>query len=47
MRTLARRADARGGFIHVPYVKGQGTPTLPLATIVTALEVAIATALRR
>jgi pyroglutamyl-peptidase len=47
MRTLARRADTRGGFIHVPYVKGQGTPTLPLATIVTALEVAIATALRR
>ena len=46
MRTLSRRRDVRGGFIHVPYVPGQGKPSLPLATIVTGLELAIATALR-
>jgi len=47
MRTLARQRRVRGGFIHVPFVKGQGTPSLPLATIVTALELAIATSIRR
>jgi pyroglutamyl-peptidase len=47
MRSLSRRAGVRGGFIHVPFVKGQGTPSLPLATIVEALELAIATAIRR
>lgn len=46
MRTLARRRGVRGGFIHVPFVRGQGTPSLPLATIVDGLTLAIATALR-
>lgn len=46
MRTLARRPGVRGGFIHVPFVKGQGKPSLPLATIVDGIELAIATALR-
>jgi len=45
MRTLSRRRGVRGGFIHVPYVRGQGKPSLPLATIVEGLELAIATAL--
>jgi pyroglutamyl-peptidase len=45
MRSLARRPGVRGGFIHVPYVAEQGTPSLPLATIVRGLELAIATSL--
>ncbi|MFT3700081.1 MAG: pyroglutamyl-peptidase I [Kofleriaceae bacterium] len=36
----------RGGFIHVPFARGQGKPSLPLATIVHALDIAIATAIR-
>jgi len=47
MRMLARRRGVRGGFIHVPYVRGQGKPSLPLATIVEGLELAITTSLRR
>jgi pyroglutamyl-peptidase len=46
MRMLARRQGVRGGFIHVPFVRGQGRPSLPLATIVGGLELAIATAVR-
>lgn len=46
MRMLARKQGVRGGFIHVPYVRGQGTPSLPLATIALGLELAIATSLR-
>jgi len=45
MRTLSRRPGVRGGFIHVPYVRGQGVPSLPIATIVAGLELAISTAL--
>ncbi len=45
MRMLARRRGVRGGFVHVPLVPEQGAPSLPLATIVDALELVIATAL--
>ncbi|MET0310669.1 MAG: pyroglutamyl-peptidase I [Burkholderiaceae bacterium] len=47
MHALAKkppRAGARGGFIHVPLIPSQGTPALPLETIVRGLEVAIAAA---
>ena len=33
--------SVRVGFIHVPYLPDQGTPNLPLAEIVRALEAAI------
>lgn len=33
--------SVRAGFIHVPYMVGQGTPNLPLETTVKALEIAI------
>ena len=46
MRTLARQRGVRGGFIHVPFVRGHGRPSLPLATIVDGLELAIATSVR-
>ena len=46
MRMLARRRGVRGGFIHVPFVRGQGRPSLPLSTIVAGLELAIATAVK-
>lgn len=41
----------RGGFIHIPYLPEQaarfpGAPALPLAMLVTALRIAVATALR-
>lgn len=32
----------RVGFVHVPWLPGQGTPNLPLETITAALEAAIA-----
>ena len=36
---------ARGGFVHVPYLPEQGSPSLPLEDMVRGLQVAIATAL--
>ena len=41
-----RWRPVRGGFIHVPWLPGQGEPCMPLAQIVGGLEVAIACALR-
>ena len=35
----------RGGFVHVPYLPEQGSPSLPLDDMVRGLQVAIATAL--
>lgn len=35
----------RGGFIHLPWLPGQGTPSMPLQQAVTALHAAIACAL--
>jgi pyroglutamyl-peptidase len=48
MHELATRpelADTRGGFVHVPWLPGQGEPSMPLERIVRGLEVAIACAL--
>ena len=47
MHQLARGAlnGTRGGFIHLPWLPGQGTPSMPLAQAVTALHTAIACAL--
>lgn len=39
------RPGARGGFIHVPLIPSQGTPALPLETIVRGLEIGVAAAL--
>ena len=39
------RLKARGGFIHMPYLPGQGLPCMPLDDIVLGLRVAIACAL--
>lgn len=36
----------RGGLIHVPWLPGQGQPSMPLEAIVRGLEIAIACALR-
>lgn len=35
----------RGGFIHVPFMPGQGTPYMPLADMVQGLRLAVACAL--
>ena len=48
MHELARRPGVRGGFIHVPFLPEQtktDAPSMPLAQIAGALEVAIATSL--
>lgn len=37
-------AGARGGFVHVPWLPGQGEPSLPLEAIVTGLRAALAAA---
>ena len=36
---------SRGGFIHVPWLPEQGTPSMPLADITRGLELAVRTAL--
>ena len=36
---------SRGGFIHVPWLPEQGTPSMPLADITRALKLAVRTAL--
>lgn len=44
-----RRRRIRGGFIHVPLLPsqaGRGQPSLPLATLVTGVRLAVAVALR-
>lgn len=48
MHTLARQrgnASTRGGFIHVPWLPGQGQPAMALEDIVKGLRVAVNTAL--
>lgn len=47
MHFLAREglAGTRGGFIHVPWLPEQGSPSLPLVQIVAGLRVAIGCAL--
>ncbi|QET03099.1 pyroglutamyl-peptidase I [Cupriavidus pauculus] len=51
MHALARRKlDARGGFIHIPYLPEQaarhpGAPSLALETLIAGLRVAVATTL--
>jgi pyroglutamyl-peptidase len=48
MHELAGRAElrgARGGFVHVPWLPGQGQPSMPLDEIVEGLRLAIAYAL--
>jgi len=48
MHELAVNKDlqgVRGGLIHVPWLPGQGQPSMPLAQIVAGLKVAIACAL--
>ncbi|MCX6950959.1 MAG: pyroglutamyl-peptidase I [Verrucomicrobia bacterium] len=50
MHALRRRRAVRGGFIHVPFLPeqaGKGQPSLPLATMVEAITLAVETALRR
>lgn len=48
MHALATRrgwSHIRGGFIHVPWLPEQGTPSMPLADIVRGLRVAVRVAL--
>lgn len=50
MHALATRRGfkrARGGFIHVPWLSGQGEPSMPLDEMVRGLRVAIRSALTR
>ena len=49
MHRLATRPPAaavRGGFVHLPWIDGQGTPSLPQASLERGLCEAIQTALR-
>lgn len=48
MHTLATRPALRhtlGGFVHVPWLPGQGTPSMPLEDVVRGLRVALRAAL--
>ena len=48
MHLLASPADkarARGGFVHVPYLPGQGKPCMPLEEMVAGLRTMVACAL--
>ena len=47
LRLATRRGwgRLRGGFIHVPWLPEQGTPSMPLADIVRGLRVAVRVAL--
>ena len=50
MHALRGKLGVRGGFIHVPFLPEQaraGQPCMPLETMVTALSLAVETALRR
>ena len=38
-----RGTDTRVGFVHVPYIPSQGTPSLPLEQLTQALTAAIET----
>ena len=33
--------DARGGFVHVPYLQGQGLPCMALEAMVRGIRIAI------
>ena len=51
MHALRRRADVRGGFIHVPFVPEQaaqnpGQPTMPLADQIAGVRLALSVALQ-
>lgn len=49
MHELATRpglAGTRGGFVHVPWLPGQGEPAMPIEQVVAGLRIAIACALR-
>ena len=46
LATQPRLKKTRGGFIHVPWLPEQGSPNLPLEVVVSALRLAIATALQ-
>ncbi len=43
MRAIAGK-PVRGGFIHVPFAPEQGEPSMPLAQMVQAIELAVVTA---
>ena len=48
MHALATRPAlrrTRGGFVHVPWLPGQGTPSMPLDEVVRGLRVALSVAL--
>ena len=48
MHAIAHRPElrrTRGGFVHVPWLPEQGTPSLPLADVVRGLRVALRCAL--
>ena len=40
MRTLAR-SGGRGGFIHIPYARGQGSPCMEIDEMVRGIALAI------
>jgi pyroglutamyl-peptidase len=46
LATNAALAGIRGGFIHVPWLPGQGEPSMPLDKIVAGLKAGIECALR-
>lgn len=44
-RSLAKVRKTKGGFVHVPYLPGQGMPCMPLEEIVRGLRLALRCAL--
>lgn len=47
MHALRDRPAVRGGFIHLPWLPGQGTPAMELAAMETGIRLAITSALAR
>jgi pyroglutamyl-peptidase len=48
MHALKKRrslAGTRGGFVHIPYLPGQGTPSMPIDSVIAGLRAAVACAL--
>lgn len=45
LKNQSRKAHVRGGFIHVPFLPEQGTPSMPLQEMIRGLRLAVDIAL--
>ena len=45
LKRQSRKSQVRGGFIHVPFLPDQGTPSMPLQEMIRGLRFAVGIAL--